>query len=89
MTVDERDAARADIESTNDLLERAMKLAGLLTAFFRERGFSLAERLADLRDFKVLPQLRTLKTEVVKGVEAAGGEARVVRLLGKKIVANS
>ena len=64
MTARERDAARADIESTNDLLERAMKLAGLLTTLFRERGFSLVERLADLRDFKVLPQLRTLKKEV-------------------------
>ena len=41
MTAEKRDVARADIESTNDLLERAMKLAGLLTTLFRERGFSL------------------------------------------------
>ena len=35
------DSARADIESTTDLLERAMKLSGLLTSFFQERGFPL------------------------------------------------
>lgn len=34
-------AARADIESTGDLLERAMKLAGLVTALFARRGFHL------------------------------------------------
>ena len=41
MTAEKRDVARADIERTNDLLERAMKLAGLLTTLFRECGFSL------------------------------------------------
>jgi len=34
-------AARADIESTQDLLERAMKLAGLVTTLFAEKGFHL------------------------------------------------
>ena len=33
--------ARVDIETTADLLERAMKLAGLISTLFRERGFPL------------------------------------------------
>lgn len=33
--------ARADIESTTDLLVRAMKLSGLITTLFREQGFPL------------------------------------------------
>lgn len=33
--------ARADIESTQDLLSRAMKLSGVITALFRSRGISL------------------------------------------------
>ena len=35
------DELRTDIENTADLLERAMKLAGVITALFRERGVSL------------------------------------------------
>ena len=34
-------AAKADIEATGDLLERAMKLSGLITALFARRGFPL------------------------------------------------
>ena len=34
-------AAKADIEATGDLLERALKLSGLVTTLFAERGFSL------------------------------------------------
>ena len=34
-------AAKADIEATSDLLERALKLSGLLVSLFRERGFPL------------------------------------------------
>ena len=30
-----------DIESTSDLLERAMKLSGLITTLFQRHGFSL------------------------------------------------
>ena len=41
MTDHELASARADIESTTDLLERALKLSGLLTTFFQERGFPL------------------------------------------------
>ena len=41
MTTEELEAARRDIESTGDLLERAMKLAGLVTTLFRERGIPL------------------------------------------------
>lgn len=41
MTTEERIAARADIEATGDLLERALKLAGLLATLFQERGFPL------------------------------------------------
>ena len=37
----EIDALRTDIENTADLLERAMKLAGVITSLFRERGVSL------------------------------------------------
>ena len=33
--------ARADIEATGDLLERALKLSGLITTLFAERGFPL------------------------------------------------
>lgn len=33
--------ARVDIEATGDLLERALKLAGLLATLFQERGFPL------------------------------------------------
>ena len=33
--------ARADIEATGDLLERALKLSGLITTLFAERGFHL------------------------------------------------
>ena len=41
MTGGEILAARADIEATADLLERAMKLSGLVTTLFQERGFPL------------------------------------------------
>lgn len=41
MTLDELAAARADIEATGDLLERAMKLAGLITTLFAQHGFHL------------------------------------------------
>ncbi len=41
MTEEEKIAARADIEATSDLLERALKLAGLLATLFQERGFPL------------------------------------------------
>ena len=34
-------AAKADIEATGDLLERALKLSGLVTTLFAERGFHL------------------------------------------------
>ena len=34
-------AAKADIEATGDLLERALKLSGLVTTLFAERGFPL------------------------------------------------
>ena len=34
-------AAKADIEATSDLLERALKLSGLITTLFAERGFHL------------------------------------------------
>lgn len=35
------DKARVDIEATTDLLERALKLSGLITTIFAERGFPL------------------------------------------------
>jgi len=41
MTAAEIENARRDIEATADLLERAMKLAGLVTTLFRQRGFPL------------------------------------------------
>ena len=34
-------AAKADIEATGDLLERALKLSGLVVSLFQERGFQL------------------------------------------------
>lgn len=34
-------AARRDIESTEDMFERALKLAGLVTSIFGEKGFPL------------------------------------------------
>ena len=78
-------SARADIEATGDLLERALKLSGLITALFAEQDaecvasarqmmaaalkdtnfdWAEAERLAALRDFAVLPQMRALKEEI-------------------------
>ena len=33
--------AKADIEATGDLLERALKLSGLVTTLFQEHGFPL------------------------------------------------
>lgn len=41
MTDDEIDLALKDIETTADLLARAMKLSGLVTTLFQERGFPL------------------------------------------------
>ena len=41
MTDEEIESARRDIEATSDLLERAMKLSGLVTTLFQERGFPL------------------------------------------------
>ena len=41
MTDEAIETARRDIEATSDLLERAMKLSGLVTTLFQERGFSL------------------------------------------------
>lgn len=41
MTIDEIEKAKCDIEATADLLERAMKLSGLVTTLFQERGFPL------------------------------------------------
>jgi len=41
MTTGEIENARGDIEATADLLERAMKLAGLITTLFQKRGFPL------------------------------------------------
>ena len=41
MTDDEIALARTDIEATADLLARAMKLSGLVTTLFQERGFPL------------------------------------------------
>ena len=41
MTQEAIAAAKADIEATDDLLARAMKLAGLVTTLFAARGFPL------------------------------------------------
>ena len=41
MTVEEITSARSDIEATGDLLERAMKLAGIITTLFQQRGYPL------------------------------------------------
>ena len=41
MTAEEIEKAKCDIEATADLLERAMKLSGLLTTLFQGRGFPL------------------------------------------------
>lgn len=41
MTDLELECARKDIESTDDLLARAMKLSGVLTTLFQEHGFSI------------------------------------------------
>ncbi len=35
------EAAILDINGTDDLLERALKLSGLVTSLFRESGFGL------------------------------------------------
>ena len=41
MTDAEIDCAKADIAATGDLLERALKLSGLVTTLFQEQGFPL------------------------------------------------
>lgn len=41
MTIERTNEAKVDIEATGNLLERAVKLAGLITALFAERGFHL------------------------------------------------
>ena len=41
MTDAKVEAAKADIEATGDLLERALKLSGLITRLFDEQGFPL------------------------------------------------
>jgi len=41
MTPAALETARRDIEATADLLERAMKLSGLITMLFAQRGFPL------------------------------------------------
>lgn len=41
MTIERINEAKVDIEATGNLLERAVKLAGLITALFAERGFHL------------------------------------------------
>jgi hypothetical protein len=41
MKRDELQAALTDIETTSDLLEKAMKLAGVVTSLFREAGWNL------------------------------------------------
>ncbi len=41
MDAQELTKARKDIEATGDLLERALKLSGLITTLFQERGFPL------------------------------------------------
>jgi len=41
MTKGEIDQARSDIEATADLLERSMKLSGLVSTLFAQRGFPL------------------------------------------------
>ena len=41
MTSGDIEKAKCDIEATADLLERAMKLSGLLTTLFQEHGFPL------------------------------------------------
>ena len=50
MTDVEIAAARADIEATGDLLERAMKLSGLVTTLFNEHGFPLVALRRELSD---------------------------------------
>lgn len=41
MTDESIKRAKTDIEATSDLLERALKLSGLVTTLFKEHGFSL------------------------------------------------
>ena len=41
MTDESIERAKADIEATGDLLERTLKLSGLVTALFQEQGFPL------------------------------------------------
>ena len=43
MTDEALASAKADIESTTDLLERALKLSGLITSLLAERGFKVVE----------------------------------------------
>ena len=51
-------SAVAEIEASTDMLERVLKLSGLITTMFQHRVFS---------DFGVLAELRALKEEVSRG----------------------
>lgn len=46
MTPAEIEAARRDIEATGDLLERALKLSGLVTSLFQAHGVAVPSRRA-------------------------------------------
>ena len=55
-----------NIEETPDLLERALKLAGLVTRLFREAGWDEIRRLARLPSFNVAKELDELEKEVTR-----------------------
>ena len=54
-------AAVVDIESTTDLLERALKLAGLLSSMFQKHGFPLVVVGGSA------VEMRTLRAEIENG----------------------
>lgn len=75
-------AERRDIEATTDLLEKALKLAGLVSRVFREAGWDLVvvggsavewaevERLAALPSFNIQKELSALTEEVRRETQA-------------------
>ena len=72
-------AAMVDIESTSDLLERALKLSGLITTLFQRQGFPLVVVGGSAVEFYTeggymsgdidfcLEELRKLRAEVGNG----------------------
>ena len=71
MTDADIERAKADIAATGDLLERALKLSGLVTTLFQEQGFPLV--VADFvgRSRANAPRISRVHDQPVFAIEVA------------------